>query len=83
MAGKKAVTSYLVYEQHNCDNSQNNCRSVVSILESVRSEKKQNCSIWDNSYKNCRSVGSILVALTFENSRTLQSVTTVRRPAAQ
>lgn len=56
MAGKKAVTSYLIYEPHNRDYSQNNRRAVVSILEAVTSEKQQNCSIWDKCQKNCRSV---------------------------
>lgn len=69
MAGKKAATSYLVYEPHNCDNSQKKCWSVVSILEAVTSEKQQNCSICDKYQKNCRSVISILEAVRSEEKQ--------------
>jgi len=75
MAGKKAVTSYLVYEPHNRDNSQKNCRSVVSILEAVTrtSEKQQNCSICDKCQKNCRSLISILEAVISEKQQNCSS----------
>lgn len=69
MAGKKAMTSYLVYEPHTRDNSRKNCRSVESILDAVASEKQKNCFICDKCQKSCRLVISILEAVRSEEKQ--------------
>jgi len=63
------VTSYLVNELHNLDNSQKSCRSVESILEAVASEKQQNCFICDKCQKSCWSVISMLEAVKSEEKQ--------------